>query len=409
MDEFVIKDQDREVQYKNMMESLGSHYVAPPVQSDSLKASRMRSLVNSYYFTGAYKNGSKVAFVGEQFPNEFLYALKIIPLNLETMAALLSQSDTIEKYLKLTDEYNFSRDICSNVRSSLGIALANCYPSPDIILGNSYPCDGISKLAHIMSKFYNCNFLVLDTPNFISDDSISYLASQLRRVTHEIEVELNIEFREEELIKVIHYSNEAREYFYKTAQLCRTARLPYVSKELLEIVISNPWGLKELVSVCKMLYEEALERSQKIENKKKGKRILWVGQLPFYSNEIIEYLETELELLYLSALDVDLESMLDPKEPFRSIAKRSMLYMWDPIRIGNNISNICNKYEIDGIILLNVWGCRNMLGINHMLRDLTTKNNLKFLTIDADYLDKEKYSFSHIKNRIAAFLEMIKL
>lgn len=406
MDKLMNKGKSRKVQFENMKATLG-FLGEQQAQADLLKASKMRSLMNSYNFIEAYKEKSKVAFTGEEFPHELLFALGIIPLNLQTTTALFSRSDSLNRFISLADEFYLSRDICSNVRCSLGIGLADCLPRPDIVLGNSAPCDGFSKLAYIVSKLYKCKFFILNTPAFINDDSISYLERQMKEVINEISIALNIKFKQENLIETIEYSNKAKEYFCKTTRLCRKARLPGVLRELFEFIVSNPWGKKELVSISRTLYEDAYAESQKKENQKNGKRVLWIGQVPNYSHGLIEYIEKEVEVLYMGCLDDSHEIMLDPKEPLKSIAKRSVMYMWDPVRMGNTISTLCKTFEIEGIILLNAWGCRNLLGINHMFKELKRNSDTKFLTIDVDFMDKDKYAFSQLKNRIDAFTEII--
>jgi benzoyl-CoA reductase/2-hydroxyglutaryl-CoA dehydratase subunit BcrC/BadD/HgdB len=400
-------NRDRETQYRNMREAVNDYNANSFSQSHCLRASRKRALVNAYYIMEAYKSNSKVAYAGEQFPNEILYAFKLVSLNIESMAALTARSSCIEQFLILAEENNLLRDICSNIRSSYGIALANCYPSPDIIFVNNHPCDGLAKAAYMIGKLHDCSYILLDTPNYINDDSISYLVNQMKNVMNKIADVLNIEYDENEFQKVIKYSNEAKDYYSKIIKLCENCNMPSVSRELYEIFCSNPWGLKEAVDICKTLYEEALEISQKVKNNVKGKRVLWIGQLPNHTFELIEHMEKEVEIIYWGALMSSNELLLDPNEPLISIAQRSIMYMWNSFRLQENIADICARFEISGVVTINAWGCRNLQGLNQSIRQFSIDNDLKYLTLDADYMDKSNYAFSHVKNRIDAFLEIM--
>ena len=404
MKEFNLENQDRSIQFKNMTEAFNAKD-SKPFSTSPLRSSKMRSLLNSYYFKEAYQHHSKVAFTGEQFPNELLYALNIVSLNLESLAALFSSSNCIMDCIKMSDESYLSRDICSNVRSSFGVAASNYYPKPDLILASSHPCDGLIKLSYFMSKLYNCNYHMLDIPNFINENSVDYLARQLKRLVEEVVKEFNIPFDEDKFREVVRYSNEAKKYFLKTLELCQEANLPHISKETFGLIVSNLWGSKELVSVCKIFYDEAFKESQKAHAMKK--RALWIGQVPFYSNELIAYLENTLELFYLGACDGVHAVLIDENDPWASMAKRSIQYMWEPVRMRKELMEVCQKFKIEGVILLNAWGCRNLLGVNQMLRDAVRDMNLRFLTIDVDYMDKDKFAFSQVKNRVDAFLEII--
>ncbi|SHK22936.1 2-hydroxyacyl-CoA dehydratase family protein [Paramaledivibacter caminithermalis] len=404
---YKITDKDRETQYQNMLRATDNYNAENINQVGNLKASKIRSLVNAYIIMETYKNKSKVAYAGEQFPNEILFPFDIRPLNIESMAAFFARSDAIEKFLKVTEENNLARDICTNIRSSFGIALANCYPTPDIIMVNNHPCDCLAKLAYIMADFYDKPYLALDVPNYLNDDSISYLVKQFKSIMKDIERLTNIKYNEEKFTKVIDYSNQAKEYFINTVKLTEKYRLPEISRELYEIFATNPWGLKEAVDICKTLYEEAFELSKKLDSNEKWKKVLWVGQLPNHTFEIIEYLEKHVEIIYWGALMDSNMYLLDKEEPFKSLAIRSILYMWNTDRFKKSITDVYNRFKMDGIIIINAWGCRNLQGLSQMLRVFATENNIKYLTIDADYMDRNNYAFSHVKNRIDAFLEII--
>lgn len=407
MNTLMCSKNDRVVQYKNLMEAIDTQDNQNELNSDALKSSKMRSIMNAYRLLDAYKPESRVAYVGEQFPNEILYTFNLVSWNVESMGILCSQFASTDLFLRLTEQENIARDICSNVRAPFGFALANCYPTPDIILVNDHPCDALAKLAYLMSVIYNRPFFPLNTPNRVHKNSIAYLTRQLKNMISEIENVLDIKFNEALFRRVIHYSNEAREYYYKTAQLFKEAKLPGIARELLEIFGMNHWGLKETVQICKTLYEEALEKSRMPENRKKVKRLLWTGQAPGNSHEIIKYMEKEFEIIFWPTLWESNFMILDHHDPLKSIAERSIRYLWNAERYRANTYDICDQFDIKGIIILNIWGCRNMMGMNHMLRKLIEEKNLKYLTLNADYIDRNNYSFTHVKNRIDAFLEIV--
>ncbi|MBN2535777.1 MAG: 2-hydroxyacyl-CoA dehydratase [Spirochaetales bacterium] len=407
MNALKIKDKNRELQYRNMIAVLGKYNNNPENPAGSLTSRRMRSIMNSYRLAEAYKPGSKVAYVGEQFPTEIVFAFNLLAWNIESMSILFAQADYADEFLHLTQENSLSRDICSFLRGPFGVMLANCYPYPDIILANDQPCDCLAKLEYMASKLYRCPFFTLNTPNYINDDSLAYLLRQCNDMIYYIESSTNIRFREENFRKVVDYANEAKDYYCKTIELHRKAMLPGVSRELHEIFSMNCFGLKETVRICRTLYEEALELYNHNTDRKKRKRILWVGQVPESTHELLGYMENDHEVIFWAPLWEGNLLMLDSKNPLKSIAERAILYHWNSERMKQNISGICDTYELDAIIISNIWGCRNMLGINPMVRELANERRLKFLTINLDLVDRKNFSFAQMKNRIDAFLEIL--
>ena len=99
--------------------------------------------------------------------------------------------------------------------------------------------------------------------------------------------------------------------------------------------------------------------------------------------------------------------MLDEDRPLRSIAERAILFHWNAERTKVETAQICDDYGIEGFLIANVWGCRNMIGISSTLRDIATSKNLKYLTINIDLVDRNNYAFNHVKNRVDAFLELV--
>lgn len=406
MDNFKITDKNRELQYRNMMDAINIYNAGIQKDKSSLKTTKMRSLMNAYRLSEAYKNNTKVAYVGEQFPNEIVLAFNLNAWNIESMAILFSQSINTDRFFNLTQENNLSRDICSFLRGPFGVMLSNSYPTPDIALANDQPCDCLAKLVNMASKIYGCPFYTLNTPNYINEDALLYLVNQMKYLISEIESKLNIKFEQEQFNKVIAYSNEARSYYCKIVELHRRATLPGVSRELLEVFGMNYFGVKETVQICKTLYQEALEMSKQSENTKK-KRVLWVGQVPEGSHDLLDYLDDFVEVVFWPSLWESNLMILDPEEPLKSIAHRAILYHWNSERMRINIEDICKKFEIEGIIICNIWGCRNNLGLSSMIREFSREQNLKCLTLGLDLMDRNNYSFAYVKNRVDAFLEII--
>jgi benzoyl-CoA reductase/2-hydroxyglutaryl-CoA dehydratase subunit BcrC/BadD/HgdB len=353
----------------------------------------------------AYKEGSRVAYVSEQFPTEIVFAFNAIPWNIESMAIMLAQSVDVNRIFQLTQEREMSRDICSFLRGPFGMMLAECYPSPDIVLTNDQPCEGLSKMMFMSGKRYKAPVLALHTPNTIDEDSLNYLVKQLERMMSQTEDELGVELNADSLRAAVEYSNEAREYYCKTAQLLQTHKLPQVSRELQEIFGMNYFGAKQNVQICRALYEEALELIG--GEPKKGKRVLWIGQVPEESHELLRHMSDEVDVVFWAPLWEANSLMLDEDRPLRSIAERAMLYHWNAERMKADISRICETYEIEGFLIANVWGCRNMMGVSPMLRDLATSRKLKYLTINIDMVDRNNYAFNQVKNRVDAFLELM--
>ena len=221
-----------------------------------------------------------------------------------------------------------------------------------------------------------------------------------------MEGRLGVEFEPAALRAAIEHSNHAREYYCKTLDLLKTKELPGVSRELHEIFGMNYFGAKENAQLCKVLYEEALELVEEEPNRKK--RVLWIGQVPEESHELLQHMRQVVDVVYWAPLWEGNRVMLDEYQPFESMAHRAILYHWSAERMSADILWVCENYEIEGFLVAYEWGCRNMMGVSPTLRDLAKDRGITYLSIDIDMVDRSNnYAFNHIKNRVDAFLEIL--
>ncbi len=397
--------QDRGVQYHNLLSLVGDHRLDTGNAAPPLRAARMRSIVNCHRMAEAYKEHTRVAYVSDQFPTEIVFAFDAIPWNIESMAIMLAHSVDVNRIFQLTQEREVSRDLCSFLRGPYGMMLADCYPRPDLVLINDQPCDGLSKLMFISGRRFEAPVLSLHSPNTIDEASVNYLVKQLEQMMSRVEESLSVKLDPDALRSAVAYSNEATRYYCKTLELLQNHKLPGVSRELQEIFGMNYFGAKENAQLCRALYEDALELVKGEPNK--GKRVLWIGQVPEESHELLRYMRQSVDIVFWAPLWEANTVIIDDDQPLRTIAERAMLYHWNAERMGAEIARICDAYAIEGFLIINVWGCRNMMGVSPMFRDFAKSRKLKYLTVNTDLVDRNNYAFNHVKNRVDAFLELL--
>jgi len=294
------REPGRSAQYQRLLGLLGAPRLGGGDGAPSLRAARMRSIVNCHRLAEAYREGSKVAYVSEQFPTELVFASGTIPWNIESMAIMLAQSLDVNRIFQLTQERHISRDICSFLRGPYGMMLADCYPTPDILLTGDQPCEGLAKMLTLSGRRYQAPALALHVPNTMDEDALTYLARQMERLMHQVEEELGLELDPGALGAVVRHSNQAREYYCKTARLLQTHRLPGVSRELQEIFGMNFLGVKETAQICQALYEEALELARAETGRRK--RVLWIGQVPEESHELLQHMNRAVDVVFWAPL-----------------------------------------------------------------------------------------------------------
>lgn len=413
----VIKESKRNKQLQNFFKAVEESNAQLQTQVSTSKATLSRAGVNSYYFQKAYKDDSQVVFVNNIMCTEVLFALDLVPFNVEMVSGLLSYSNVAPKFLNIAEQHHFGRDICSVSRCALGAAIENCLPSPDYITFTSYPCDSSSKMFYNLSHMYEKDWFLLDIPYNHDEESVAYLARQIENMVATMEKALNVKLDPQKLEDAIQYSNEAIEYLEKISEFSKNTPSPLSAVESMDDVSSCfLLGSPEMAGICKMRYEEAKEKVKSNDKSTTNAkpRVLWHGLRPFYSDEIFDYIENQCNIEIISeanipAINVFSCGIMDFTKPYQSLARKSIsISSSGSIERFLNDRNydIVNGYSIDGVISFNQWGCR-LLSIHQMIREAVSGRNVPFLEIDGDHIDGRNYSFAQIKTRIDAFSEIL--
>lgn len=383
------------------------------------KADLKRSNLTSHYFRKAYDRDSKVVYINSFIPSEIFHAMGVVPFNLGIIGGILAQGKASSKFINSAQQNHYSSDLCSTSRCIMGAALSNALPTPDYLIMTSGPCDVGSNIYYYLSRLYQKEWFLLDVPVSYNNPerAIGYLASQLRKMVNSLETLLGLELKPERLQAAIEYSNSAADYVQKTNQFAKLIPSPLAATETMEIISSlHLLGLAEMIDICRERYEEIDQKARTARiNGSRKPRILWHGLRPFYSNEIFEHLEKNCKVEIISEVDMhggaaESWEFLDPNEPYRSMAVKMMKIMGG-YSINESLlrqtAERLNDYAIDGVISFNSRGCRHMLSVNQVLRDVISRNNRPFLEIDGDYIDDRDYSFEQIKTRLDAFAELL--
>lgn len=385
----------------------------------NLKASHERVKIIAKYFRMAYREDSTVVFRSVIMPTEIFFAFGFIPVCVENVCAMLAISNLAQRALNVADGNYYSRDICSFSRCTLGAAIENYLPTPDFLACTSYYCEDTTKLFYTLSKLYKKKYFLFDIPyDYKNEESVSYVAYHLKEMVKSIECQQNIKLDPKRLKEAIIFSNDARKYFVKINELRRNIPSPISGGEAIDYaaMLAFTWGAEEMVDLCKLFYEELLEKINKnrensspVNNKKP--RILWRHLRPYYNNDLIDFVENQCgaEVAFEEINYIHWEEM-DPTAPYRSLAKKILSNppIGDFEHWLGATHNFIEWYKIDGVISFQHWGCRQLCGGGGLLKKTLEKKNIPFLEIGGDCIDNRDYSFAQIKIRVEAFLEIIR-
>ncbi len=367
----------------------------------------------------AYSDNNRPIGYGSLFlPYEMFYALGITPFLPEVMAGFTAGLGLAPQTLKEASSHWYSQDLCTFHRSASGAADLDLFPRPDYIITSNLACDAAQKSFYIHSVKHNIekNFYLIDVPYRYSEESIRYLAAQIKNICTDIcsktGKKLDISMFEE----AIKLSNELRKWAIKVGSLRKNLAdyPPYFNGLNFILPFHGLAGTKEAVIFYKEIYKDLKKYSDKQNKESSGKnkpakRILWLHLKPYYRNEIFDILYRENCRVVFEEINHVYWQELDYKKPFESLA-RKMLSNFLTGSIDNRIDvtlKAAHDYKADGAILFSHWGCRQSNGGARIIKDSLKKINVPTLVLDGDCVDQSNSSQGQVKTRLQGFIEIL--
>ena len=165
-------------------------------------------------------------------------------------------------------------------------------------------------------------------------------------------------------------------------------------------------GRKETLTFYRML----LQDMQSVP-KRKGRGIFFIHIPPLFEKSFIKYFNFSTEFPILGFdLNYDFLDEIDLGDPLEGIAKKLLLNSYNgPFdRKIALIDMLVKKIRPDGVIHFCHFGCKQSIGGINLLKEYFDKNNIPFLALDGDVIDKKNNQEGQTRTRLEAFLEILR-
>ena len=115
-------------------------------------------------------------------PGELLTAAGLTPYSVEAMSCFLAGTQCEQPLLRKTEEEGFPETMCSYHRVFLGASLAGLVPAPKCMVYTNLACDGNMMTFPYLKQKQELSGFYIDVPYEKNEDSIQYVAEQLREL-----------------------------------------------------------------------------------------------------------------------------------------------------------------------------------------------------------------------------------
>lgn len=386
---------------------------------------RIGDLILDYFIKAleVKSQGKPIAWVTVFTPIELLRALGIYPLAPEHFAAMCSARNLIVRYLEEAERKGYPQSLCSYSRCGLGYALTGMdwlMPPPDILITFRNSCNVYVKWWQSLHVHTGVPLFIGEAPYILTPEDLDgyvldYVVKQLTKLIRIAEEQFKLKYDEEKLVDSVKLSDKASELWLKALDLRKLKPCPFggrdAGSDIFPLVVLQ--GTQEAVQFYEELLKEVEDRVKRgegaVENEKY--RLLFDGIWFWYARDLIEYFEDRGAVFVYEPYSEGWAYRLDPSKPLESIAKKVLsmgLNVDIDIRIDTFLKRI-KEYDIDGAVLFSNRSCKSWSTPQLVTAEAMAKElDIPYLIFEADMADPRQYAEAQIKNRIDAFLEVLR-
>jgi len=369
------------------------------------------------------KDPDSLVWYEELLTPEIPRAMGLTPFMTEAMGLILPLLDGnyAIPYVDRTENDGFPADMCSFIKTSLGLVLEGGLPRPGLILTTNSPCDSAMAGYLPLQKTLDVPVFRLDHPFETNERSVEYYGRGLWKMISFIERETGRKMDFDRLAEICEERNRASEYLLEFRELMRTRPAPMGGLMMTLSILGHEImaGTPEATSYCKTLRDQALKRVQQGIGAVDEERIRVIHWNPPFmiDGDLFRWMEDEFgAVVVMDMLCYRSYSMIDTSSPEAMIQGLAYDMMKGPMarhtrgpvkNYYEDLVRLVREFEADMVLFASHQGCQNALAVMGIVREVLRKQEIPFLDIQYDLMDPRITSPSEIRNQVSHFMETV--
>lgn len=388
-------------------------------------ASGYMELVQQYVerIQTAHDKGKFVAAHGTQQPLEIFEAMDVIGVFNEFWGVISTRvnPDTISEAMSVSSATGTPEGVCSFFRNMDGLLHAGKWPKTDFFLYGTASCDNV-KAFHTLGRRYDIPSFGMERPYMpYTRQAMTHWKNEHGRLIAFLEEKTGKKMDYDRLKETIRLSYRLTELTLDIEKLVQRVPCP-MSWEAFGgtlLAVRLMAGTQEAVDYLVTLKAELQERVDKGIGavKEERFRIMWTAFTPFWDMGIMGLMQERYGAVsvceMLQRWRGDAQWLLDENDPLGNLAYRTQLapgncqYSSSDDWAGECVEQ-ATKYQADGAIFNNNFGCKQGAGAGPMVLDVLMKERgVPTITLSCDVIDPNFVSRPEIISQLDGFFEMI--
>ena len=343
------------------------------------KASRMAASCTSKSMIDALTHPGDSAIVSLFTPSEILHSVGITPYSCEGLGCFLSGAFLERPFLEYAEREGISDTFCSYHKTFIGAAEEKLLPKPLFIISTSLACDANALTFRRLSNHFDVPHFVIDVPYEISEDSVSFVESEMRMMKKFVEENTKRKVDDELLSQILARSQRSMDYYERYLTLSK-------GKSIMR-------DLNDGMFACFMLHN-----------------LLGTRDSEEYARKCVDVAGKASPS---SAVNFDMcfEGLVqsDPAKPYDAMARRVVYSAFNgPVsrRIQRGLE-VARQVRADGVVWFCHWGCKHTLGGATLAKRKFEEAGIPLLILPGDGCDRRHGGYGQVETRLGAFVEML--
>lgn len=361
-----------------------------------------------------FSGKERVAWCGVLAPFDLLHAMDVTSCFVEFVGAMLASSGAVEPLLAEAEAAGYPPDGCSYHRAVTGATLQGLMPVPDFLIATSAPCSGGLAVIENLARHFDKDLFVIHVPGDDGEESVRFLADQLRAMTEFVVTHTGKPLDPERLRTAVMNTNRAREILLEVYELARSVPSPARRRDFVNfgIVLALLLGCESAIDVAQA-YRDQFARtceSNTANPRPEQARLMWLQNRIQFRNPLEQLLDEDYgAAVVIDELNDITWDPIDPDDPFPGLARRMLsIPLTGPVeRRIRSLQRLAKEYQVDGAINPCHWGCRQGTGARGLIEEGLMTAGVPVLNLEVDCVDRRNFSEGQLRTRLEAFVEMI--
>ena len=351
---------------------------------------------------------NRAACVNIFLPCELLHALDIPPVLPEGLSCYLVSTAAERVFVEAAEERGVPESYCSYHKILLGLAETGVMAKPRFVLNTSLACDANQLTFRRLARFWDVPHFTVDVPFSPAEDSVAYVADQLRAMGGFVQAHTGRALPEDALRAAMARARATVEGYRRYLELRAGRHLPdEMTSEMLSVFALHPM----LGSPAALDYVERLcAQTAALPEGRRGKRLLWLHTLPHWQDSLRALLNFREDVEIVGCdMTLDADLLPDPDHPYESMASRLVYSSFNggAARRAERAAELARLLRADGAVYFCHWGCKQTSGAAQLVKARLEAAGFPTLVLDGDGCDSGNVNDGQMVTRLQAFLELL--